>query len=116
MATIIFSFNWNNKLDNKAFTTVRLRNDSLYKEYEIYEVFLNTEKSGIKNSEFKGLARIESIKNIYLSQVNSFVTFLDTGYPVKEFTKLVQTMYKNKVKDWTKQQLSLILLVKEGKK
>ena len=116
MAAIIFSFNWNNKLDNKAFTTIRLRNDSLFKEYEVYEIFHNSEKAGVKHSEFKGLARIESIKNIYLSQVNSFISFLDTGYSVDEFTKLVKTMYKNRVKDWTKQQLSLILLVKEGKK
>ena len=109
MKSIIFTYNWNRKLENKAFTTVRLRNDSRFILYETFEIYL-VEKE-IKT--FKGIARIEDKRNFKLSQVNSFISFLDTGYPADQFCTLVKTMYKATVKDWEKQQLSLLLLVKE---
>lgn len=85
MEEIEFSTNWNNKLDCKAFTTLRLHNERKYKigcEYAI---------------RFKGTiiktAIIEEIKHVTLNSLNPFICFLDTGYSVSEVKEILQKMY-----------------------
>ncbi len=43
---IKFSFNWNNKLENKAFTTIRIHNPNKYKTGNMYEIELNETPKG----------------------------------------------------------------------
>jgi hypothetical protein len=105
---IRFSYNWNNKLAGKAFSTIRLTNQDKYKIGETYEVFLTQNKE----EKFLCLAEIAEIKHFRLANLNAFMSYLDTGYPPNECTRMITTMYKNKVKDWSKQWLSFILLVK----
>lgn len=38
--SIKFSYNWNQKLNCKAFTTIRIHNDGKYVVGEIYNVYL----------------------------------------------------------------------------
>jgi hypothetical protein len=111
---IDFSYNWNKKLDcSHAFTTIRLRNDNKYKIGAEFYINLKYERRNIN----KGTAHIIDIKHFKINQLNSYITFLDTGYNVSECRKLLETMYKNYTPpiNWETQELSLILLVKNKK-
>lgn len=96
-----FSYNWNNKLDCKAFTTLRLHNP---KKYEIgcdYEIKLNDESLGT--------ATIVSIKSFKIDKLNEFITYLDTAYSPRKCEELIRRMYKNKNINWETQLLDFIL-------
>ena len=103
MDTIKFSYNWNNKLSNKAFTTLRLHNPNKYKKGTKYSI----ECKG----QLKGTAEIKDIRTLKISSMNDFITFLDTGYNVADTVKILQTMYKNV--NWETQLLDFCLLVYE---
>lgn len=104
MEKLNFSYNWNNKLDCKSFTALRLKNDRKYIIGSEMEVYLN--------ADFKGIFRIITAKHLKIFEINEFIARLDTGYDRNECIKTIQTIYKNKSIDWNKQELSLILLVK----
>ena len=104
MKTINFTYNWNNKLDCKAFTTFRLRNPAKYKIGESYQILLK--------GKVVGTATIVQILPLTLDKVNEWIARLDTGYSLPEFKKLVETMYKNKV-NVRMADFSLLLLHKE---
>lgn len=110
METIKFSYNWNNKLTNKAFTTLRLHNKGKYKQGENYEIELQGKALGV--------ATVVDIRVIKVSQLNDFVTYLDTGYNKEKTKELLKTMYKARDIDWETQELDFVLLVfkKEEKK
>lgn len=99
---ISFSFNWNNKLDCSAFTTIRLDQPNKYRVGDVHEITIK--------GESKGEARIESIKRFMLADLNEFIARLDTGYSVEECRNIIIRMYP-KV-DFTRMKLMLILLVK----
>lgn len=99
---IDFSYNWNNKLDCKAFTTLRLANER-YVEGRRYAVRLK--------GELKGDYRIEKIKTIFLNQINEYISYLDTGYSVADCKNVIKKMYP-KI-DVDIHPMFLILLVKE---
>lgn len=101
MTKITFSTNWNNKLDCKAFTTLRLRNDSKYVPGQTYSIY--------HKDSYWGKAVIRSISHFYLKDLNNFIAYLDTGYSKEECAAIIQKMYP-KV-DFANKQLSLILLV-----
>lgn len=82
---INFSYNWNNKLNCKAFTTIRLKNvnkDQIGKEYNIL----------LKKQLLKS-AIIEDIKTIYFNQINEFIARVDTGYSAEETKNILKKMY-----------------------
>jgi uncharacterized protein YqfB (UPF0267 family) len=106
---IRFSTNWNNKLSNKAFTTIRLYSPEHYREGETYMIELKNGKEGHK---FLCYARIQRIKNVKLEQINDYMSYLDTGYSAAECQNIIRKMYPG-VKDWDRQLISFILLVKE---
>ncbi len=101
-AQINFSYNWNNKLNCNSFTTIRLEDNEKYIIGKLYQILLNK----TINSD----ANIISIKSFYLTQLNDFIAYIDTGYNKEECTKIMKTMYKN-VNFQTK-KLSFILLLK----
>jgi hypothetical protein len=98
---IDFSYNWNNKLNCKCFTTLRLKNEK-YKVGNVYEITL---KGGTMF-----FAKIIAIKTLKISHINDFIAAIDTGYSADEMKQLIKTMYKNKVKDIDNQDFVLILL------
>jgi hypothetical protein len=102
---LAFSNNWNNKLANKAFTTLRLHNDI---KYEIGKFFSIT----LKNRTL-GTAELIDKKTIRLDQLNPFITMLDTGYDVQATTNIIKNMYKNSNPpiNWDKQLLDFCLLL-----
>ncbi len=104
METIKFSYNWNKKLENTCFTTIRLQN-SKYKIGEIYTI----QAKGI--TDFEG--KIIDIKHLYLNEISEFIARIDTGYSKEKCTEIIRTMYKKSVFDWTTQKLSFILIERQ---
>ena len=105
MKDLSFSYNWNNKLDNKAFTTIRLKQEKRFVAGEEFKIIL--EPKG-KEAEIKGIAKIMDIKHFKLSGLNNFMSYIDTGYSKEECDKIIRRMYGKC--DFEKQELSFILL------
>lgn len=103
---IAFSFNWNNKLSCRAFTTIRLHNPAKYQVGQVYDILL----TGKKFMEGK----IIEIKDFYLTDLNEFMAYVDTGYCKQECEIIIRKMYKNL--DLTKKKLSFILIERVVKK
>jgi isoleucyl-tRNA synthetase len=101
-ATLKFSYNWNNKLDCHAFTTIRLRNDLKYSFGKIFDIAFQDKPNGS--------AVVLEVKHFYLHQLTEFMARVDTGYSKEQCDNVIRTMYP-KV-DFTNQQLSFILLVR----
>lgn len=87
MREIKFSYNWNNKLDCKAFTTLRLHNPNKYKKGEEYKVFL-------KEEELVPVV-IAGIRVIPFKDINDYIARLDTGYSLEECRKIIKRMFKH---------------------
>lgn len=105
MEDLFFSYNWNNKLDCRAFTTIRLFNPGKHVVGARFRVML-------KRTENKGQVTLTAVKPFLLEQLNPFIAFLDTGYSVEECRNIIEKMYP-KI-DFKTKRLALILLVKEG--
>lgn len=82
-----FSYNWNNKLHNKAFTTIRIHNPKKYIVGELYNIELN--------GRFQGKAILQEKRVLRTIQLNEFICFIDTGYNRQETIKIIKKMYKN---------------------
>jgi hypothetical protein len=63
--TIRFSYNWNNKLDNKAFTTIRLHNPKKYSVGNEYNIQIN--------DQHKGVATLQDKRTLNIAQLNDFI-------------------------------------------
>lgn len=104
MNNLVFSYNWNNKLECKAFTTLRLHNPKKYQVGAEFEVYLQ-EKG--KQAQPKGRVIIQAVKTIDAEQINDFIAFIDTGYSRAQTLQILQRMYKQ-----ANPKLDLILCVK----
>lgn len=85
--TIRFSTNWNNKLNNKAFSTIRIHNPKKYIIGNAYNIELN----GIS----KGIATLHEKRILSIDKLNNFICYLDTGYSKAQTIGILQKMYKN---------------------
>jgi len=85
--TIRFSYNWNKKLDNKAFTTIRLHNPKKYIVGNEYNIEINEQQ--------KGVALLQDKRVLGISQLNDFICYLDTGYNKEQTINMLQRMYKS---------------------
>ena len=98
MDTISFSYNWNNKLQCKFFTTIRALNPFKYHVGVKHEVVLK--------GDWLGIAEVVSVKAIYGRDINEYISGLDTGYSVDETLKILSRMYKC---DASTKQFSFVL-------
>ncbi|NQU34246.1 MAG: hypothetical protein HQ521_13530 [Bacteroidetes bacterium] len=101
MNSITYSYNWNNKLDCLAFTTIRLRNDNKYFVGAIKECYLH--------KKYHSKVKIIAIKHFLLSDLNEFMAYIDTGYSREQTIAIIKKMYKNSNINWATKQLSFIL-------
>lgn len=85
--TIRFNQNWNGKLNNKAFTTIRIHNPKKYIIGNVYSIELSAKPIGKAVLQGKRVLRID--------QLNDFICFLDTGYCRNEAIAILQRMYKD---------------------
>ncbi|MCG9911865.1 MAG: hypothetical protein MH137_11240 [Flavobacteriales bacterium] len=104
MQTLVFSNNWNQKLNCDAYTTIRLRNDGKYSIGGYFEV--------VKNNSRLHEAKIIDIKHFYLSDLNEFMARVDTGLSANDCKEMIMKMYSKYNIDWQRKQLSFILLLK----
>ena len=96
-----FSENWNGgKLDNKAFTTLRL--SARFQIGQEVDIYLKKQK--------KGTAIVIDKKELRLHQINEYIAYLDTGYNAKECQALIKKMYGKDVSNWESQPLYFYLL------
>lgn len=100
--SITFSTNWNKKLDCQAFTTFRVHNPAKYAQGIECDIILK--------GEVIAKAVIIGVRTLKLEQINEFIAYLDTGYSVKDFKKIVRTMYKGK--DVNSMKFDFVLLKK----
>ena len=106
MNELNFSYNWNNKLDCKCFSTLRLSNR-----------FNVGDNVTIKlNDKFHSFGQVVFKKRFLRSQINDAIAYLDTGYDSKECIKILDRMYKNKGVNWNEQHVSWYLIKKNDKK
>ncbi len=86
-----FSRNWNGKLSKgngvRAFTTIRLHNPKKYFQGAIHSITLKGEELGD--------AKVEHVKTIMLSKIDSYTAWLDTGYNAEGTRTMLKNMYKN---------------------
>jgi hypothetical protein len=106
--TIPFSYNWNNKLANQAFTTLRLNNDNLYEIGKMFNVVLKGKKLGV--------AELRDKKTILLKDLDPFITFLDTGFGVDQTKRMLMNMYKKYNIDWETKKLDYCLFLFQRQK
>lgn len=94
-----FSYNWNNKLTGKYFTTLRL-----YSQKFIPGKVLTIR---LKNKEI-GTAQVIETRTILLEQINDWISGIDIGYNKEEAKAIFMKMYPGK--NWKTQNLVLALL------
>lgn len=104
---IRFSYNWNNKLDNKAFTTIRAHNPAKYIAGKTFDIELN--------GNTKGVAILKEKRTIHPDQLNDFICYLDTGYSRKETINILQRMHKNMNPQTAMFDLCLLVYTKPNK-
>lgn len=86
MKELLFTHNWNNKLNCKAFTSIRLT-DRFEIDDEV-KIFLKKDKTNV----CLGIVRVVSYRIFKLDQLNDYVALLDTGYGVEECKKIIIRM------------------------
>jgi len=98
---IIFTYNWNNKLNCKAFTSIRV--SDYYSLGYTYKVIL---RQG-KEESVMGMAVVVDVREFYLDQLNEFMSYLDTGYDVEKCRGIILRMHPTV--NFEKRKLRLIL-------
>lgn len=83
-----FSYNWNNKLECNAFTTLRMPDN--WNVGDTVSIFLAKGKEWI----YKGDGLILEKKTFYRDSINEYVARLDTGYSATKCKDLLTKMYK----------------------
>lgn len=105
MEEINFTTNWNNKLDCKSFTSMRLHYGDKWKIGTLYQVNLNTHP--------KCTAMLIDKRILKIIQLNEFICRLDTGYSLNETITILKKMYP--AVNWQIQSIALLLFIKESR-
>ncbi|RME95484.1 MAG: hypothetical protein D6772_13105 [Bacteroidetes bacterium] len=92
LQNLSFSYNWNNKLYCKSWTTLRLYNSKKYAVGANFEVYF---KPKGKERQYLGTAELVTVRKTRLSSLNEFVARLDTGYNLEKTVEIFRRMYPN---------------------
>lgn len=103
MITIPFSYNWNRKLDCKAFTTIRLYNPGKHVPGTKIQIWMR--------GGSMGTGTIMDVKPFLLEKLNPFMSYLDMGYSVEEGRNVILKMYPTV--DFKIKKLAFILILKD---
>ena len=101
-----FSYNWNNKLFCKYFTTFRTYIKDKYVIHGSYNIILLNGS----NKYFFGDGTIISLKHDLIENFPEHDFVLDTGYSKVSSLKIIQQMYKNKNINFDKQHFCLLTI------
>lgn len=102
MEKLEFSTNWNNKLDCKCFTTIRIYNNKKHFKGNHFEVFLQ--------KKYKAKVEVLSIGVIKINSLTDYICYLDTGYSSAETIEILKKMYPRI--DFKNTYLTVLLLKK----
>jgi hypothetical protein len=102
MEKLEFSTNWNNKLDCKCFTTIRIYNTKKHFKGNQFEVFLQ--------KKYKAKVEVLSIGVIKINSLTDYICYLDTGYSSAETIEILKKMYPRI--DFKNTYLTVLLLKK----
>ncbi len=106
MDKLNFSFNWNNKLDCKAFTSLRLSD-----RFNIGDCIEITLKH-----EHLYFANIIGKRSFLLEHVTDYIAYIDTGYDAEKCKNILKRMYKKKKIDWFTQTIYFYLIKRQKDK
>jgi hypothetical protein len=82
-----FSYNWNGKLSNKVFITIRLHNPKKYRAGQSYLIELKGKTIGTATMINKFVTN--------LGGLTDYVCYMDTGYSKADTVEIFRRMYKN---------------------
>jgi hypothetical protein len=83
---VSFSEDWNNKLSNKIFSTIRPASEE---NISLYSRLLDETVEIRQSSKYVCIARLIGIRMMHLSEVPLEFLMLDTGYETKESAELL---------------------------
>jgi hypothetical protein len=89
MRRIHFSNNWNGKLLQDVFTTIRVYDYDKYPDGELFEI-------EYKN-KVVGLARLEAKKPFRFGELNDITSMVECGFGRAYLSKLLKTFYGDKI-------------------
>ena len=92
-----FSENWNGKLNNYSFSTIRLQNHTKYIKNNIYEIVLFDSKT--KNFNGIGKAKLVASSSFSLEQLSDTMSYLDCNMSATNLKTMLTRMYSKKVND-----------------
>lgn len=98
-----FSYNWNNKLLGKCFTTLRKANNQKYVVGGVHKIILELNK---KPPLLLGTAQIITKHTLLLSDVTETIACVDSGYRLAKFKRIIENMYKGS--DFTTQKFDFV--------
>jgi len=110
MGQVKFLKNWNNKLNNNYFLTVRLHTPSKKRYYT--NQIINFEKVNVllgKNEELYCRAKLVYMDIDLFKNIPEWLSYVDSGLSKTEFYNLLEEFYKDK-KEWKGKYTKLIIL------
>jgi hypothetical protein len=102
MEKLDFSANWNNKLDCKCFSTIRIYNQAKHFKGNQFDVFLN--------KKYKNKVIVLGTIITKLNELSDYICYLDTGYSREETIAILQKMFPRI--DFKTQKICILLLKK----
>lgn len=102
MEKLEFSTNWNNKLDCKCFTTIRIYNPTKHFNGNKFDVYLKT--------KYRYQVQVISLGLYFLHELTDYICYLDTGYSKAETIEIFKKMYSKT--DFKNTRLVVMLLQK----
>ena len=95
MSQVRFLKNWNNKLNNDYFLTIRLWTPSKHRYYLSQQ--MNFEKVNVLvDDELYCRAKLICMNTDILKNIPEWACYVDSGYSKSKFYKLLENFYKNK--------------------
>jgi hypothetical protein len=101
---LIFSSNFNNKLNANCYTTMRLYNPKKFFIGKRFNVMIDKRRHHT--------AEVVAVSEITFEKVSEAMAFIDTGLNKLEFTKLFTRLYEGKINILPTTKLSFCVLKK----
>lgn len=92
MRQLTFSYNWNNKLRNICFSTIRIWQPAKYVLSEPYSVYLK--------DQWLGEAELVKAVPFQYGELTEGMALLDTGYTKAEVRVILQKMYDSYIRQY----------------
>lgn len=106
MPSLYFNQNWNNKLSNDCFSTIRLDNPSAFIPNNEFNIVCSLMSAGI--IEFK--AKIVLYQPFFLDDLSDHVAYMDTGLNAKDTAEILRRIYWKHTLDFKITRLCHIIL------